>query len=362
MSGQRPLERGDLERVAALFEQVMDTGSSTRMQVAQYFGRVLLDDPWADPDIPSLVHETAEGEVVGFIGVSTRRVRVDGRAARLAVSSNLVVRPDWRPRGVGALLLRRVMGGPQDITLADRSNDDSLRLWRELGGQELVHASVGWYRILRPGRAAGALMDARERGGLLRRVAGAVAAPVDGLASRIPRLATEPPEPEGCREPLTIAGLLEQMSTMGRRVRLYPDYDAAFLSWAFDEVDALPRVGRVVARLVRGAGGRVAGWFVYVLPEQGVAQVLQIGVPGTDPEPVIDHMFRQAWQDGAAVVHGRLEPVLSGVLSRPGVLVRRSARALVASRDSTSLALLGSTGSLMSHLDGEWLVSHARRL
>lgn len=362
MSGQRPLERGDLDGVATLFEQVMGTGTSTRGQVAQYFERVLLDDPWADPDIPSLVHETDEGEIVGFIGANTRRVRVDGRAARVAVSSNLVVRPDWRPRGVGALLLRRLMAGPQDLTLADRSNDDSLRMWRELGGQELVHASVGWYRILRPGRAAGALMQSRGRDGLALRVARVVAGPLDALAPRVPRLATEPPEPEGSREPLTVSELLEQMSTIGRRARLYPDYDATFLRWVFDEIDALPRVGRMVARLVRGAGGRVVGWFVYTLPEQGVAQVLQVGVPGNDPDPVIDHLFRQAYEDGAAIVHGRLEPALSGVLSRPGVVVRRSARALVASQDSTALALLGSTRSLMSHLDGEWLVSHARRL
>ncbi|GLZ48509.1 hypothetical protein Acsp06_46940 [Actinomycetospora sp. NBRC 106375] len=362
MSGIRALERRDLDAVAGLFDQVMGTGSSSTTEVARYFGRILLDDPWADPDIPSLVHETGDGEIVGFIGASTRRVRVDGRAARVAVSSNLVVRPDQRPRGVGALLLRKLMGGPQDLTLADRSNDDSLRMWRELGGQELVHASVGWYRVLRPGRAAGALMDSREREGLLRRAARAVGGPVDALAGRVPRLATEPPEPAGSREPLTLSELLEQMSSIGRRMRLYPDYDAAFLKWAFDEVDAVPRVGRPVARLVRGASGRVLGWFVYVLPPGGVAQVLQVGVPGNDPDPVIDHLFRSAWDEGAAVVHGRLEPVLSGVLSRPGVIVRRSARALVASQDSTALSLLGSTRSLLSHLDGEWLVSHARRL
>lgn len=362
MTGIRTLERRDLDAVASLFADVMGTGSSSTAQVAQYFGRVLLDDPWADPEIPSLVHETADGEVVGFIGASTRRVRVDGRAARVAVSSNLVVRPDQRPRGVGALLLRKLMGGPQDLTLADRSNDDSLRMWRELGGQELVHASVGWYRVLRPGRAAGALLDSREREGVLRRAARAAGPPVDALAARVPRLPTEPPEPAGDREPLALSELLEQMSSIGRRMRLYPDYDAAFLKWAFDEVDAVPRIGRTVARLVRGAGGRVLGWFVYVLPEGGVAQVLQVGVPGNDPDPVVDHLFRSAWEEGASVVHGRLEPVLSGVMSRPGVFVRRSARALVASQDSTALALLGSTRSLLSHLDGEWLVSHARRL
>ncbi len=119
------------------------------------------------------------------------------------------------------------------------------------------------------------------------------------------------------------------------------------------------------ARSVVWCGGTTAGssgWFLYLLPEGGVAQVLQVAVTGHDADVVLDHLFRQAWSDGAAAVAGRLEPALGGLLGSPGVIVRKSARALVHAEDSTLLALLGSTKSLMSHLDGEWVVSHARRL
>ena len=359
MGGIRALERTDLTAVCDLFARFI---GGDRATLARYFEQVLFADPWADADIPSLVYEGPEG-IVGFIGASTRRLRVDGRPLRMAVSSNMVVHPDWRPRGIGALLLRKLMSGPQDVTLADRSNDDSRRMWIELGGQELVHASVGWYRLLRPGATAASLVERRRTG----RLADAVrlgGRGLDAVTARLPKVGTTltPPAPAGTSEPLTLEMLLEQMSSIGRRIRLHPDYDAEWLRWTFGRLEELSTQGHVVARLVHDTRARVAGWYVLQLREGGAAQVLQVGVPGNDVDTVLDHLFHQAWRDGAAVVQGRLEPPVSGLLSRPGVVVRRSARALVASQDSTVLALLGSTKSLLSHLDGEYMVSHALRV
>ena len=370
MSGIRALRRDDLPSVGTLFEQVMtgSGGGAADSRLVSYFERLFLDDPWTDPELPSLVHETPEGGIVGFIGSSTRRMSLDGRPIRMVCSSNLVVHPDWRPRGVGALLLRRLLGGPQDLTIADRANDESRAMWLALGGQELVPDSVGWYRVLRPGSLVGALADRPSANGsgtgsavrrLLRTGARVAARPVDALADRATSL--EPGTPDGTLEPLTAEVLLEQVAGLGSRVRLRPEYDAAWLGWAFAELDALRHQGRVVGRVVRDGRGRVQGWFLYLLPHGGVAQVIQVGVAG-DADLVLDHLVRQAWSDGAAGVLGRLEPALAGVLDRPGVVLRRTARALVHAGDPEVLAVLGSPKSLLSHLDGEWLLSHARRL
>ncbi len=266
MTGIRALERADLPRVSALFELVMRSGEDRpNPQVAEYLTRVVLDDPWADPEIPSLVHEDPDGRVVGFIAASTRRMTLDGRPVRVAVSSNLVAHPDWRSRGVGVLLNRKLLAGPQDLTVADRANDDSRALWTGLGGQELVASSLAWWRILRPGATAGALA-ARRKPSLARgaRLAGA---PLDALAARVPRLgAPPPPDPAGTTEELTPEVAAEEIE-QAKRLRLRPEYDAGWLTWAFAELDRLTDRGRLTARLVRGPQGRVLGWFLYLLPD-----------------------------------------------------------------------------------------------
>jgi len=359
VTGIRALERTDLPQVGALFELVMRSGEQRRNpHVEDYLARVVLDDPWADPEIPSLVHEDADGRIVGFIAASTRRMTLDGRPLRMAVSSNLVAHPDARSRGVGVLLNRKLLAGPQDLTVADRANDDSRALWTGLGGQELVGSSLSWWRILRAGATAGALAG-RRRPGLARgvRLAGA---PLDRVAARLSRGGPPPPpRPAGTTELLTPEVLVEQVE-QAKRLRLRPDYDVTWVSWAFAELGRLTDRGRLTARLVRGPGGRALGWFLYLLPADGIAEVLQVVALG-DPAPVLDHLVRTAHDEGAAAVQGRLEPVTAGLVGAPGVLVRRGARALVAADDPALLGLLGSTASSFSVLDGEWLVAHGAR-
>jgi hypothetical protein len=170
-----------------------------------------------------------------------------------------------------------------------------------------------------------------------------------------------PPATQTLAESLTPEALLDRISTPGQRLRLRPDYDAEYLRWLFRTLDDVATLrGRLVARLVHGAHGKVLGWYLYLLPERGVAHVVQVGIPGDDAaaDAVLDHLFADAHAQGAAAVHGRLEPALAGLTSRPGIVLRKTARALVHAQDPAVLAVLGSPRSLLSQLDGEWLVSH----
>ena len=106
MSLIRPLERADLPEVAGLYELVARSGRSVPAPgLAPYFERVLLDQPWSDPDIPSLVHLDSDGAIVAFQGSSVRNARYDGRPIKIACAGQLVAHPAARHRAVGALLL-----------------------------------------------------------------------------------------------------------------------------------------------------------------------------------------------------------------------------------------------------------------
>ena len=81
-------------------------------------------DPWADPEIPTLVHVGDSGEITGFIGSHVRRLRLDGLPIRLAAGGPLIVHPQARSRAVGARLWRRYLAGPQDLTTTDGASDE----------------------------------------------------------------------------------------------------------------------------------------------------------------------------------------------------------------------------------------------
>lgn len=360
MSGIRALQRDDLPSVCRLYERVVRYGlSDDPLALVDYFTRTTMDQPWADDDIPSLVHTDADGCIVGFLASHVRRMRLDGRPIRLACSGQLVAAPEPQHRGVGALLMRRYLAGPQDITTTDGATDYVRRVWSGLGGRTHTVASVGWAKFLRPAGVAGVLA---ERGGR-RRLTQALAR-VGGLLDAAGRRAMRgspgflPAPPRTTAEPLTIEGLLEQIRHADRQLRLRPDYDLRYLHWLFAELDAVGFRGESVRHLVRDERGRVVGWYVYYLAPGGIAQVLQVAAPQGNHGDVLDHLLWHADAGGAAAVLGRVEPGLLAELHARRCVLVPTDWCLVHSRDPAVLALLDSPQTLLSRLDGEWWMGH----
>lgn len=359
MSAIRPLTRTDLPAVASLYERAARSGGTVpAAPLADYLARLCLDAPWVDPELPSLVSEQGDGRIVGFLGSYPRRLRLDGRALRVGCSGHLVADPSTP--GVGALLTRTYLRGPQDLTITDGATDLMRRMWRTLRGRVRTAPSFGWYRVLRPTSALAALLGDRGRtvpGPL--RTAGAG---VDALARRVPRIGARPapaPDPELTAEPLTVDALLEQVAAAPRHWRLHPDYDATYLTALFAELDAVaPARGEVVRHLVRGRGGRVLGWYVAFAPPGGIVQVQQLAAVGPDPGPVLDHLVADADARGAAAVAGRLEPSLAEAVRARRCVVRPAAWALVDSEDTGVLAALDADDTLLTRMDGEWWMGH----
>jgi hypothetical protein len=357
----RGLERRDLGEIARLHAgeagQADDQAHVERL--AAFFERTLLDHPWADPEIRSLVYEES-GQILGVLGSNVRRMRFDGRAIRMACSAHLLADPRVRHKGVGALLLRRFLSGPQDLTITDGANETVRRMWEGLGGRTVHVSCLTFVRVLRPfGLAAHrALGRFGIRGG--ERALAPLARALDAAASR---LVDRRPTGRTQGEPLTPPALLEHLPDLAEGLRLVPDYDAEYLTWLFAELrrvghervfpDRVPR-GDVVAELVSG-DGRVIGWYVCQLRPGGLCRVLQLVARPRAAGPVLDHLVRRADELGAAGVYGRLEPRLVGPLSERRTLLRFSkGRMLVHGRDDemTDSVLRGE--ALLTRLDGEW--------
>ena len=348
MTPIRALRPDDLGAVAALYEAVARSGSRTPAPgLVEQFERTLFGNPHADPELPSLVYEDPKAGIVGFLGSHPRRMRFGDRALRMACSGQLVADPAGRP-GVGALLLRKYMAGPQDLTTTDGATDTVRSMWEALGGDTSALASLGWTRVLRPAAFARAMLE--RRGRTLPRTPARV---VDAAAGR--RLAPEPPA--GVTEPLTAAALAEAAESLAREFELRPAYDEGYLGWLLAEAEAVRARGPLERRLV-SLDGVVAGWYVAYMPEGGVAQALQVGCAARRAGTVLDRLFADAAAAGCAAVQGRLEPALLGAIRERRCLIRRSEWALVAADDTRLLSAIAYGRALLTRLDGEWWMGH----
>ena len=354
----RPLEGADVAAAAALYELVARSGTRTPPAgLVDYFERTFLSCPWADSEIPSLVHAEDDGSITGFLGSSVRRLVFDGRPIRLGVSGQLVTDPNVRNRAVGAFLMKAYMDGPQDLTLTDTASPPVRRIWEGIGGETFSLACIGWVRVFRPARLGADMLERREARPRLRRVGRPLWAGADAALGLLARPALRPPpEPPGETEALSPAALAEHVDAVTRSFRVRPAYeDAAFVRWLLDAITETDPT--VVARLVR-VGGRVRGWYVYVT-RGAVAHVLQIASEGRASDDVVDHLLHDAWASGASGVQGRVEaPLLESLASRRCLFHASGYLSLIHSRDEALLHAVHSGKALLTRLEGEWWMGH----
>lgn len=354
MSPMRPLDRDDLDAVAGLYELVVRSGTSAPAPgLAEQFARTVLDHPWADEDLPSLVYEDPKAGIVGFLASHPRRLRFGERDLRVACSGQFVSHPDFRRRGVGALLLRRYLAGPQDVSLTDGATDEVRAMWQMLGGTTNGLASVSWTRVLRPAAFAGSFLAHR---------AGRAGGRLPGLLDRIGMTrALAPSAPDATSEPLTPAALVDGLAELADDFPLRPAYDEAFVDWLFRELATVRRRGELETRLVRGGDGRILGWYIVYLDPGESAQAIQVVATERDAGAVLDELFHTAAAAGSTAVSGRIEPHLQAALRGRRCLFMRSEWALVHSAEPELLAAIAGRGALLTRLEGEWWMGHHLR-
>jgi hypothetical protein len=350
----RPLDRADLPEATALFELVMGSGvRRSRPAMVGFFERTLFDNPWADPQLPSLVAIDERERIVGFIAAEVRRLRFGEHPARVVWSQHFVVDPAARRLAPGAFLLRRMLEGAQDATVTDSGSDDVRQMWVGLGGQALHLKGIHWVRLFQPwrvaARAAAGRAGRRPRATLLR-LAGALDAATGAATARY----LEPAPADDTATRLTPHGLLDAMPTVSKRLTLYPDYDEGFLEWLFEELGKVERRGRLVANLVHAESGRALGWYLYYLRPGARCEVLQVAASERDVGRVLDHLLSHAHANGSAAVRGRLEPNLVEAVVRRRCLLWHQGGALIHSRDPQLLLAMQSEKALVTRLEGEW--------
>lgn len=355
----RALTSDDLPRLTELHSRGEDItpDQQRRSQLAfeQLFPLLYEENPWQQNRFPSLVAEDRSGSLTGVLGVMNRPFEFRGRDITAAVSAELFVDPSARSSLAGIQLLKKFLGGPQDISLADVANNSTRQIWTRLGGRSISTYGLNWMAVLSPCRFGLALGTGRSP--QLR-----LTAPLARLAdfvtrrffpseieSNVAQLQTEPLTPQN------YARLLPELTAAHT---LRPTIDEAGAEWLWNRLNFISRgAGPSRQTLVLSRSGDPLGWYIYQWKPGRVARVSQLVAQPDAQAEVFGHLLRTLQQSNIPGAIGRLQPEFLEVLSDAGCLFRRrSRRVLVHSRDPELLDAFESNKAYLSLLDGEGAV------
>src|SRR5258708_40331672 len=117
--------------------------------------------------------------------------------------------------------------------------------------------------------------------------------------------------------------------------------------------------GELVRRLVRDEHGQALGGYVAHLKRGGVGDVLWLEARDRSIGAVMDHLFLHAWQQGTALLRGRLEPPVFETAVSRGCHLRHTGRVVLHSHRHPELVHALSTGAgRLSRMDSEWWMGY----
>lgn len=366
MAEIRPFERDDMPAVVGLLRTHMRRWTLG----ANLLAGLVLDDPWSDPELPSLVALGPGGEIVGFTGVQVRKMRMDGRALRGVHSGHGVMKPDQRGGGAAALLIGRVLRGPQDLTWSDGTVDPVAGIFRTLGGHVDHARACDWMLVLRPvswlrGVTEAAIRQRTAAGhpAALRSVAPVGAVPFQAIGSRLGRRAlpdrviqADDTSTDVVGEDASAADIVESLPIVNKRLRMWVDHDEPHLEHLFGLVRAFGGLesfkGSLFCRLVR-RGDRPIGWYAYVAHPGGSSRVLHLSATEREADAVLGELVTHARARGSAAIAGRAEPHLQRALSHRLAVLGYARQPTIIAKDAEVAAVMGTSSSLVTRLDGD---------
>jgi hypothetical protein len=346
MGDIRALERADLPAVMGLLRANLPGFPLSEAELAA----AALEDGWRDDDLPSLV-AVEDGEVVGFIRSQVRRMQFDGRPIRGVCLSDLVVAEEHRRGASGAMLLGRLLKGPQDVSWSDSATDFVVRAWRTFGGGVDHARAADFMLVLRPLAWLREIAVARARRQDVGRALMPVGAlPAHAAGSRISGHEAPGPEPGFGGEAVDAAAIVAALPAISKRVRVMVDWDEPQLATTFRRIEALG--GDLTVRLVR-RGAAPVGWYAYLARPGGASRVLHLAADERAVGAVFSDLVAAATAAGSTVLTGRAEPHLERPLRERLAAIGFAWQPVIRARDPERAAALATGGSLLTRLDGE---------
>jgi len=317
------------------------------------FAELYFSNPLVESATPSFVYVSSSGEILGFLGVTCRRMSLSGEPVRVALGGNFVVHPKARSGFAAARLLGAYMAGNHDLLLSDSANDVSRGIMERLGFQLIYPLSIHWSRAVRPSRYA-AYFVSRKMGPKRFDAFQLATKPLCLVADKLLSSFT-PVKSLLSGTEMSSETLLECLVGFRKGYSLWPQYDLESLEWVLSFMQHRGRRGKYRRVAVHDEKQKIVGWYVYYIRPRGVAEVVQVGGVPEFSREIIRHLLRDAWEQGAIAVHGATECKKMADLSDEGcVFTCKGGWTLAYSRRPELIEVLQRGEGLLSRLDGEW--------
>jgi hypothetical protein len=332
-------------------------------ELNRYWETIYFDNPWYDPELPSLVCEGAGGQVEGFYGAMPRPMVFNNRPVRAVAASNFWVRGEVRGAGnplIAIKLMKQFLDGPQDLSVANGAAWPSRKIWEACGGVAVPLYSFDWLRPIRPAGAllelADAMRDRTTRRGLRR-----IAEAADLVGFRL--IQRYLPSKGAYSLDQLDPRLAVEMIARAPGFELRPQYDAASFGWMLAMCQRSGVSNGARAAMVRGhPGSDEIGFFVYLEHKEKVGQIVQLIASPGHLATVLRAVIADASDRGIVLLRGEVDPTADLQAYRDtACLVNTGRWMLVHARQPALIEAFVRGRALFTSLDGErWLMQVGR--
>lgn len=357
----RVFVKSDVPQVVSLYWKFMSrrTGEAPPT-LHTSFTDLYFRNPMLDDHAPSFVYE-ASGEVLGFFGITTRRMCLAGEVIRVGFAGNFVIHPKARGGVAAPALLGAYVSSNHDLLITDSANDISRHVFQRSDFKTIPALNIHWARPLQPAHFAVYAVSrsmSSKSSSAFRFVAKPLCTVLDMMSRRIVGSGPVPKMPPLLAEDLNLETLLPCFAEYHRRYALWPQYSAELLRWLLEFMARNKSRGTLRGVQLRDESRKIVGWYLYYVQPGGIGEVVQVYGRPDMFKAVLEHLFQHAREKGVIALHGVAEYCRISDFSDQGCFFTcRGGWTLAHSRRSELLNILERGEVFLSRLDGEWCLN-----
>jgi hypothetical protein len=304
-----------------------------------------------------MVFEAEGGRVVGFSGGLVRKLSIRGRLIRVGFGGNLVFHPEFRSGKAVPRLIETFWGQDSDLAVVDSANDVARKLLLRNGFCLIPALNLHWRRPLLPVHYA-IYGLAHSMKPLFSAGIYLAAKPVCWLADSVAaRFSVSPLYPGKCSlhaAELDADTLLTCLLDFHTDYSASTQYDLHSLQWLLTFMQRRKARGTLRKIVLRDDNNKIVGWYIYYVKRGAVGEVVQIGGAPDSTQRILDHLFRDAAEQGILGLHGVLEMRrMVDFSEKHCFFTGRGGWTMARSKDPALLKLF-EDDTFFTRLDGEW--------